>query len=71
MAVKKITVEVGDDLKIRVDYEGFEGNACFQEADAFRHALAMYGVDAEVIKVDNKRNEVETRKLQTGVTAGR
>lgn len=70
MAGKKVIVEVDGTGKLHVEYEGFIGNTCFEEANQLKHYLAVYGVDADVIKTIDKKDEVETRRLENSASVG-
>jgi hypothetical protein len=67
---KTINIEIDGGGKMHVDYSGFVGNACFQAADELKVALAVYGVDVDVVKVDPKKDEVEVRKLENSAKVG-
>lgn len=70
MAAKKITVTITPDGKLHSDYDGFDGQACFTEAEKLAQSLAQQGLDMEVIKVDPKRRETELRKLENPQKVG-
>jgi len=70
MAAKKITVTISPDGKLHSDYDGFDGEACFQEAEKLAQSLAQQGLDMTVVKVDPKRREQELRKLETSQKVG-
>jgi len=65
-----IAVEITGDGKIHVEYGGFVGNACYQEAEQLKVFLKSYGVEVEVIRQDPKRDEVEVRKLENQTSVG-
>lgn len=66
---KQIDILIDGTARMHVEYSGFVGNACFQEAEKLKQALSVYGVGAEVIKTDLK-DEVEVRKLDNSARVG-
>ena len=48
---KQIRVTVGPGGQVSADFSGFLGDACYQEAEALRRALASLGLRVETIGV--------------------
>jgi hypothetical protein len=68
---KTITVDIDPASgALRVDYEGYAGNECFQQADKLNAALGKYGLQLETQQIDPKKNEQEMRKLENTQKAG-
>ena len=68
---QKVIVAVKGDGRLNVEYEGFVGNSCFDEADKLKAALKAYGLDMEVTKVIDSKQEVEVRRLEQSAGTGR
>jgi len=49
--MKTVEIIVKPDGSVKVTYEGFQGQACFQEARRIYAQLRRLGVDVEVEKV--------------------
>lgn len=65
---RRIEVEVGKDGQIRVDFKGFEGQTCFDEAEALQKALKEMGLWAIPVTVTPKTSaRIEE---ETGVEQG-
>jgi hypothetical protein len=60
---KTIVFQVDGDGNVVYDMDGFQGDACFQEAERLLEALAELGVAAEVGEV--QRKEGDQRVLAT------
>lgn len=67
---KTIAVTVRGSGKMEVEYGGFIGNTCFNAASELQTYLQGFGVDVDVIKVDNKKDEVEVRRLENEQSVG-
>ncbi|MEM1554350.1 MAG: hypothetical protein QXU09_03815 [Thermoproteota archaeon] len=50
--MRRVTIEVTEDGKLRVLYQGFKGEACFEEAKKLLALLKSSGVDVDVEKVE-------------------
>lgn len=70
MAGKRVAIEIDGSGKMHVEWDGFSGNSCFQEADKLTAALAHFGVECELIKVDPKKDEVEVSGLENQASVG-
>ncbi len=51
---RRIEVEVGKDGRIKMDFSGFEGETCFDEAEALQKALKELGLWAIPVTVTPK-----------------
>ncbi len=60
--MKQVKVEITDDLKVKIDYNGFQGSACIEDFEEFEKALAALG-----IKLDSKETK---KKREFYVRAG-
>jgi hypothetical protein len=65
-----VKVFVSNKSKIGIQYDGFVGNSCFVEAERIKAALKALGINMEVTKVSDVKEEVEVRKLETGQRVG-
>lgn len=49
--MRRITVEIDKDGKVRVLYQGFQGGACFEEAKKLYELLKRQGLDVRLEQV--------------------
>lgn len=55
---KRVTIAIGKHGEMMVDFGGFAGNACLDEAEALRRRLAELGIEVELDKIRPKAPEV-------------
>jgi hypothetical protein len=68
---KSIKVEISNGGEIKMEYAGFLGRTCFDEAEAFKRELMnAYGIETDTVKVVEKKTEVEAARMPTGQTVG-
>jgi hypothetical protein len=68
---KSIKVEISNGGEIKMEYVGFPGRTCFDEADAFKRELMnAYGIETDTVKVVEKKTEVEAARLPGAQTVG-
>lgn len=53
--MKKVTVEVTDDFKVKLDYSGFQGEACITDFEELEKQLAALGVKLDDRDTQKKR----------------
>ena len=52
--MKKVVVEIKDDLTVKVDFNGFQGDECIKDYEEFAKILRNLGIkaiDTEIIPV--------------------
>ena len=57
---KTVDIILTEDGKLTFDFEGFEGDDCSYEEDAFRIFLAKMGVKTNIIHSDNNKEKLTT-----------
>jgi len=67
---QKIEITVAPDGRIQTAFAGFEGTACYQEAEQLKLVLAKYGVSSETVEIWPTKSEVEVRRLENTQSAG-
>lgn len=69
---QKIVVSVKGDGNLHVEYEGFVGNACFDEADKLSRALTALGLDLDIVRIQPTKISMislpEHRRLKNLIT---
>lgn len=50
--MRKVTIEIDEDGKLKIRYLGFKGEACFEEAKKLIALLKAFGVDVNIEKVE-------------------
>ena len=53
--MKKVIVEITDDLKVKFDYNGFQGEECIQDFEKLMKTLRSLGVDVGDAATQKKR----------------
>lgn len=66
---KTITVEIKGN-EMTMEFGGYPGRECFDEADKLKAKLKTLGLEIDTIKVIDRREEVEVRTLQNDVKVG-
>lgn len=66
--MQTVKVEVDNEGKTKILYDGFAGEACFQEAQKLLAQLKAFGVDVKVEEVRRTADNsiVETKKQKVG-----
>lgn len=54
--MKKVTVEITDDLQVKLDYEGFQGEACITDFEELQKLLTNIGVKLDEMDTQKKRD---------------
>lgn len=54
--MKKVTVEITDDFKVKFDYEGFQGDACLKDFNELLKELERAGIKLEEKDTKKKRD---------------
>jgi len=59
--MKRIGVFVADSGEMKFDFAGFQGDACFLEAQKLNELLAENGIEMEAISVTEKAEKEKVR----------
>lgn len=70
MSEKTVKAIISNSGKIYFDYNGYEGNECFEQADKIKAKLASIGIKSHTVFVDPKKTETETVQLENPIKAG-
>lgn len=63
---RRIDVEVGKDGRLKVEFSGFPGDACYEEAEVLARALRELGLWAIPVTVSPKRSTQVERETGVG-----
>jgi len=65
---REVRVDIGSDGKMRVEFSGFPGESCFDEAEVLAGLLKELGLWAIPVEVTPKTSEEIAREIATGET---
>ena len=54
--MKKVTVEITDDLQVKLDYDGFQGATCIEDFEELEKLLSALGVKLDERDTQKKRD---------------
>jgi pentatricopeptide repeat protein len=70
--MKEIRIEIDKDGKVKILYQGFVGNQCFEEAKKLYNLLKSKGVDVSIEQITptNEFYQVQLQKQKEVLTNG-